>query len=56
VDSLAKSKAQEDYYDAVHYRRLNNTATTLCGLKLKGPSVDGEVTCLSCRQFAAGDF
>jgi hypothetical protein len=56
MEELVKVKASSDYYDDVHYRRLNNPATTLCGLKVVGTSVLGDVTCLRCRDFASGDF
>lgn len=56
MDSLTKVKAKDDFYDAVHYRRSANTESTLCGLKVTGARAVGDVSCLSCRQFAAGEF
>lgn len=56
MESYVKVKAISDFYDDVHYRRLNTPETTLCGLRVAGLPVTGEVTCLRCRQFASGDF
>jgi hypothetical protein len=56
VEKLARSKAQNDFYDDIHYRRLNNQDSTLCGLKVASSGVEGEVSCVRCRQFASGDF
>jgi hypothetical protein len=56
MDELVKVKANNDFYDDVHYRRTTNQATTLCGLKIAGRPAHGGVTCLKCRQFAEGNF
>lgn len=56
MDDLAKTKATNDYYDDVHYQRRNGADATLCGLKVTGSPVNGDVSCVRCRQFAAGDF
>jgi hypothetical protein len=56
MESFAKVKAQSDFYDDVHFRRVNNLATTLCGLKVTGSPAAGDVSCVQCRRFAAGEF
>ena len=56
MESLVKVKGQSDFYDDVHYRRGNNPATTLCGLKVTDSPPKGDVSCVQCRRFAAGDF
>ena len=56
VESLTKVKAQSDFYDDVHYRRTNNKAETLCGLKITDSPPKGDVSCVQCRRFAAGEF
>lgn len=56
VESLVNVKAANDYYDDVHYQRKGNKGSTLCGLKVAGPAVDREASCLRCRQFADGNF
>jgi hypothetical protein len=56
MDKLVKAKGANDYYDDVHYRRDTRPDTTLCGLKVTGQAVHGDVTCVRCRQFAGGEF
>jgi len=56
MESFATVKAANDYYDDVHYAARSNPGSTLCGLKVTSQVADRESTCLSCRQFAAGDF
>jgi len=56
MESFVKVKALNDFYDDVHCRRQGSGDTTLCGLKTAGRPVEREVTCLRCREFAAGNF
>ena len=51
-----KVKAVSDYYDDIHFQRQGGPDTTLCGLKTAGLPVQGEPTCLRCRQFSTGSF
>ena len=56
MDELVKTKAADDFYDDVHFRRAHVRDTTLCGLKITERAAVGDVTCLRCREFADGDF
>ena len=56
MEQLTKTKAQNDFYDDIHYRRGGSQDTTLCGLKVTGRPVDGEASCMRCREFASGDL
>jgi len=56
MEQLTRVKAQNDFYDDIHYRRGGSQDTTLCGLKVTGRPVDGEASCMRCREFASGDL
>ncbi len=56
VEELVKVKAANRWDDEIHYRGPGSVDTTLCGMNVGAPVSHGDVTCVTCRQFASGAF
>jgi hypothetical protein len=55
MDRLEKFTAVNDVDGDVHYVRTSNTRATLCGM-VPAASVDRDVTCYRCHEFALGNI